>query len=129
MEVVFRTNGEPIHSPIAAKQTADQRAGFLAANPPIGVHLTIIEDSGCPDLVQSQFLVGSNLSFLVIEVGCGLIEFEIPRLVWDYSLSSDKGEELLILWTLHLWLCGTQMVFLILSLWKMNQMGLLWRRN
>ena len=44
-------------------------------------------------MVQRQFLVGSDLSFPVIEVGCGLTDSEIPRLVWDDSLSSDKGEE------------------------------------
>ena len=37
--------------------------------------------------------MGLDLSFPIIEVGCGLIEFEIPRLVWDDSLSSDKGGE------------------------------------
>ena len=35
--VGLSTNGEPIHAPAAAEQTADQRAGFLVADPPIGV--------------------------------------------------------------------------------------------
>ena len=42
-------------------------------------------------MVQRQFLVGSDLSFPVTEVGCGLTNSKIPRLVWDDSLSSDKG--------------------------------------
>lgn len=36
--------------------------------------------------------MGLDWSFPITEVGCGLIEFEIPRLVWDDSLSLDKGE-------------------------------------
>ena len=42
-------DGEPVHSPIAAEQTANQGAGFLATDPPIGVCSTIVEDFGCPD--------------------------------------------------------------------------------
>ena len=36
--------------------------------------------------------MGSDLSFSITEVGCGLTKFEILRLVWDGSLSSAKGE-------------------------------------
>ena len=65
MEVVLSTDGEPVHSPTATEQTTDQGAGFLATDPPIGVCSTIVADSGYPDLVQSQFLVGLDLSFPV----------------------------------------------------------------
>nr|POE62451.1 hypothetical protein CFP56_26382 [Quercus suber] len=71
----------------------EKGAVFLVVDPPIGVPSTIAEDSGCPNLVQRQFLVGSDLSFPVTEVGYGLTESEIPRLVWDDSLSSDEGEK------------------------------------
>ena len=30
--------------------------------------------------------MGLDLSFPIIDVVCGLIEFEIPRLVWDDSI-------------------------------------------
>ena len=81
MRVGLSTDGEPVHSPIAAEQTADQGAAFLATDPPIGVCSTIAENSRSPDMVQRQFLVGSDLSFPVTEVGCGLTDSKIPRLV------------------------------------------------
>ena len=40
VEVGLSTDGELAHSPTAAKQTGDQGAGFLVANPPIVVRTT-----------------------------------------------------------------------------------------
>ena len=37
--------------------------------------------------------MGSDLFIPVSEVGCGLINSDVPRLMWDDSLSLDKGEE------------------------------------
>ena len=37
--------------------------------------------------------MGSDLNFPISEVGCGLVDSEVPRLIWDASLPSGKGEE------------------------------------
>ena len=37
--------------------------------------------------------MGSDLNFPIFEVGCGLADSEVPRLIWDASLPSGKGEE------------------------------------
>ena len=37
--------------------------------------------------------MGSDLKFRISEVGCGLIDSEVPRLIWDASLLSGKDEE------------------------------------
>ncbi|KAK9997961.1 hypothetical protein SO802_017564 [Lithocarpus litseifolius] len=57
VEVGLSTESELVNSPIAAAQTDDQGARFLDTNPPVGIRSTYVADSGCPDLVQSQFLV------------------------------------------------------------------------
>ena len=84
---------EAVLSTNVADQTMDQGVGFLVADTPFGVCSTIVENFGRPILVQSQLLVGSNLNIPISEMGCGLINSEVPRLIWDDSLSSDKGEE------------------------------------
>ena len=54
---------------------------------------TTVENSGCPVQVQSQVRVGSDLNFPISEVGCGLADSEVPRLIWDASLLSGKDGE------------------------------------
>nr|POE89208.1 hypothetical protein CFP56_57129 [Quercus suber] len=93
VEAVLSANREPIHSLDVTNQTVDQGVGFLVAYTTFGARSTIVENSGCPILVESQLLVGSNLNIPVSEVGCGLIVSKVPRLIWDDPLSSDKGEE------------------------------------
>ena len=84
---------EPAHSPVVADQIVDQGAGFLVVDTVLGARSTTVENSGCPIQVQSQVRVGSNLNFPIFEAGCGLADSEVPRLIWDASLPSGKGEE------------------------------------
>ena len=85
VEVGLCTDSAPVHSPTAAEQTADQGARFLDVDPSIGIRSTLVEDSGSPDLVQCQFLVGSNLSFPVTEVGKEAFNYVdiAPLSLWD----------------------------------------------
>ena len=50
------------------------------------------EGLGCPPAAATKPKVGLDLSFPVTKVVCGLSESKISRLVWEDSLSSDKGE-------------------------------------
>ena len=50
--------------------------------------------------------MGSDLKFPISEVGCGLIDSEVPRLIWDASLLSGKDEEVVnleVITPLALW--------------------------
>ena len=50
--------------------------------------------------------MGSDLKFPISEVGCGLIDLEVPRLIWDASLLSGKDEEVVnleVITPLALW--------------------------
>ncbi|KAF3957814.1 hypothetical protein CMV_017209 [Castanea mollissima] len=93
VEAVSSANREPAHSPVVADQTVDHGAGFLGADRSFGARSTTAEYSGCPVQVPSQLVVGSDLNFPNSEVGCSLIESEVPRLIWDDSLPSGKDAE------------------------------------
>ena len=93
VEAGLSVDREPTHSPVVANQIADQGVGFLVANIVFGAHSTTVENSGCPVQVQSQVRVGSDLNFPISEVGCGSADSEVPKLIWDASLPSGKGEE------------------------------------
>ncbi|KAF3973723.1 hypothetical protein CMV_002871 [Castanea mollissima] len=93
VEAVLSADRKPAHSPVVADQTVDQGAGFLVAETSFGARSTTAENSECPAQVQSQLVVGSDLNFPIFEVGCGFFESEVPRLIWDDSLPSGKGEE------------------------------------
>ncbi|KAF3976445.1 hypothetical protein CMV_000376 [Castanea mollissima] len=97
------------HSLDVIDQIVDQEAGFLVADTSFGAHSTAVENSGCPVQVQSQLVVGSGLNIPISEVARGLIESEFPRLSWDDSLPSNKGEE-----------AGNPEVITPLALWNPN---------
>ena len=75
----------------------------------LGARSTTVENSGCPIQVQSQVRVGSDLNFPIFEAGCGLADSEVPRLIWDASLPSGKGEEAV-----------NPKVIIPLALWDLN---------
>ena len=93
VEAGLGVDREPAHSLVVIDQIVDQGAGFLVANIVLGARSTTVENSGCPVQVQSQVRVGSNLNFPISEAGCGLTDLEVPRLIWDASFPSSKGEE------------------------------------
>ncbi|KAL4614942.1 hypothetical protein ACB092_07G089100 [Castanea dentata] len=109
VEAVLSADREPAHSLDVTDQIVDQEAGFLVADTSFGAHSTTVENSGCPVQVQSQLVVGSDLNIPISEVARGLIESEFPRLSWDDSLPSDKGEE-----------AGNPEVVTPLALWNPN---------
>ena len=84
---------ESAHSLDVADHTVGQGAGLLVADTSFRACSTTVENSGCPIQVQSQLVVGSDLNIPIFEVGCGLIDSEVPKLNWDDFLPSDKGEE------------------------------------
>nr|POF10040.1 hypothetical protein CFP56_46387 [Quercus suber] len=84
---------EPAHSPAVADQIVDHGDGCLVADTDNGDCSTTVDDSGCSVQVQSQVRGGSDLYFPISEVGCGLGDSETPRLIWDATLLSGKGEE------------------------------------
>ena len=93
VEAGLSVDREPTHSSIVANQIADQRARFLVTDIVLGARSTTVENSRCLIQVQSQVRVGSDLNFPISEVGCGSANSEVPRLIWDASLPSGKGEE------------------------------------
>nr|POF11667.1 hypothetical protein CFP56_62243 [Quercus suber] len=93
VEAVLSADREPAQSPDVADRMLGQGSGLLVADTSGGDCSTTVDNSGCPVQVQSQLVVGSDLNFSIFEVGRGLIDSEVPRLNWDDSLFSDKGEE------------------------------------
>nr|POF09046.1 hypothetical protein CFP56_38627 [Quercus suber] len=84
---------EPAHSPVVADQIVDHEARCLVADTVNGACSTTVLNFGCPIQVQSQVRGGSDLYFPISEVGRGLDDSEVPRLIWDATLLSGKGEE------------------------------------
>lgn len=84
---------EPAHSPAVTDQIVDHGAGCLVTDTDNGACSTTVDNSGCPVQVQSQVRGGSDLYFPISEVGRGLGNSESPRLIWDATLLSGKGEE------------------------------------
>nr|POE73585.1 hypothetical protein CFP56_44901 [Quercus suber] len=93
VEAGLSVDREPAHSPVVADQIVDHGAGCLVADTVNGACSTIVENSGCPVQVQSKVRVGLDLYFPISEVGRGLGDSEVPRLIWDATLLSGKGEE------------------------------------
>ena len=93
MEAILSVDRESAHSLEIVDHTVGQGAGLLVADTSFGACSTTVENSGCPVQVQSQLVVGSDLNIPIFEVGCGLIDSEVPKLNWDDFLPSDKGEE------------------------------------
>nr|POE76463.1 uncharacterized protein ycf45 [Quercus suber] len=93
VEAVLSADREPAQSPDVTDRMLGQGSGLLVADTSGGDCSTTVDNSGCPVQVQSQLVVGSDLNFPIFEVGRGLIDSEVPRLNWDDSLFSDKGEE------------------------------------
>ncbi|KAK7837788.1 adenine dna glycosylase [Quercus suber] len=106
VEAGLSVDREPAHSPIVVDQIVDHGARFLVTDIVNGACSTTIENSGCPVQVQSQVRVRSDLYFPISEVGHGLVDFEVPRLIWDTTLPSGKGEEVVnpeVITPLALW--------------------------
>ena len=93
VEADLSVDRAPACSPVVADQNVDQGTGFLVADTGLGARVTTVENSGCPVQVQSQVRVVSDLNVPISEVGCGSVDPEVSRLIWDASLPSGKGEE------------------------------------